>query len=357
MKISAIFAAIVAIGAALVAISGCTAVGPAPISGGNPVPPNATPPANWLYVDHLGTFYAYRLPLAADAKPARTLQEWPGLAGPPAIAVGPYGDVALASTDAIRIFKPPIVSFAPSHVNLSIKLTPAITEVGPYGADLVDMEYDPNNNLWLLNNLGHEISELRAPLSKKSIAGVRIAFGQPGSKTAGFSTLVQARFDVNAALYVYANGTTISRLFKVSFPYAKQPSSVGIDLSQADFVDASQYLPTATNPDTVLLGQYLGALRSPSPGSPPSPPVNVMSQFNEPLQPTQGLFPNQHSEAIVSALAADAPRLLFYTLALADGSLSAYTLPMQPQAKPKFSIRCLAGASGCAGHDHLFLAP
>ena len=121
--------------------------------------------------------------------------------------------------------------------NLSIKLTPAITEVGPYGADLVDMEYDPNNNLWLLNNLGHEISELRAPLSKKSIAGVRIAFGQPGSKTAGFSTLVQARFDVNAALYVYANGTTISRLFKVSFPYAKQPSSVGIDLSQADFVE------------------------------------------------------------------------------------------------------------------------
>ena len=101
-----------------------------------------------------------------------------------------------------------------------------------------------------------------------------------------------------------------------------------------------------------------GSAQTPAaPGSPPSPPVNVMSQFNEPLQPAEGLFPNAHSEAIVSALAADAPRLLFYTLAFADGSLSAYTLPMQSQAQPKFSIRCLAGASSCAGHDHLFLAP
>ncbi|HEY1884206.1 MAG TPA: hypothetical protein VGG51_14345 [Candidatus Cybelea sp.] len=357
MKFSAIFAAIVGIGAAVVAVSGCANVGPAPISGGIPVPPNPTPPANWLYVDHLGTFYAYHLPLTAGAKPARTLEEWPGLAGPPAIAVGPYGEVALASTESIRIFKPPIVSFAQSHAKLSIKLTPAITEVGPYGADLVDMEYDPNDNLWLLNNLGHEISELRSPISKKSVAAVRIAFGQPGSKTAGFSTLMQARFDVNAALYVYARATTIARLFKLSFPYAKQPSSLGLDLAQANFVDPSQYLPTASNPASLLLGQYTGALRSPSPGSPPSPPVNVMGQFDEPLQPVQGLFPNEHSNTIVSALAADPPRLLFYTLALADGSLSAYTLPMQPLAKPKFSIRCLAGASGCAAHDHLFLAP
>ena len=37
---------------------------------------------------------------------------------------------------------------------MTIKLTPAITEVGPYGADLVAMAYDPNDNLWLLNNLG-----------------------------------------------------------------------------------------------------------------------------------------------------------------------------------------------------------
>ncbi|HEY2474115.1 MAG TPA: hypothetical protein VGI19_04870 [Candidatus Cybelea sp.] len=358
MKVSSLFAALVGVGAAIVVVSGCASVGPAPVSSRIAIPPTATPAAKWLYVDHLGTFYAYHLPLTSNAKPARTLPEWPGLAAPPAIAVGPYGDVALASTQAIRIFKPPIVSFDRSHAQLSLKLTPAITEVGPYGADLVDIEYDPNNNLWLLNNLGHEVSELRAPLSKKSVAGVRIAFGQPGTKTSGFSTLVQARFDVNAALYVYANAATISRLFKVSFPYAKQPSSIGINLAQADFVDSSQYLPTAGNPASVLLGQYIGALRSPKPGSPPSPPVDVMSQFSEPLQPTQGLFPNVHSDTVVSAVAADAPRLLFYTLALADGSLGAYQLPMQSNAKPKFSIRCLAGSSGCAdGHDHLFLAP
>ena len=113
--------------------------GPAPIGLSHPPMPTDTPAAHRLYVDHNGTLYEYALPLAAESKPERTLQEWPGLAVAPAIAVEPYGNVALASTEAIRIFQPPIVSFAPSHVKLSIKLTPAITEVGPFGADLVDM--------------------------------------------------------------------------------------------------------------------------------------------------------------------------------------------------------------------------
>ncbi len=357
MKFSAVFAAIVGIGAAVVAISGCASVGPAPISGGFRCLRTRLrrPTGSTSIISEPSTRIAYRsLPARNPCVRSRSGRGSPGRRRSPS---GHTAKWRSRAPSQIRIFEPPIVSFAPSHVKLSIKLTPAITEVGPYGADLVDMEYDPNDNLWLLNNLGHEISELRPPLSKKSIAAVRIAFGQPGSKTAGFSTLMEARFDVNAALYVYARATTIARLFKVSFPYAKQPSSLGIDLAHPDFVDPSQYLPTASNPASLLLGQYTGALRSPSPGSPPSPPVNVMGQFDEPLQPVRGLFPNAHSNTIVSALAADPPRLLFYTLALADGSLSAYTLPMQPLAKPKFSIGCLAGASGCAAHDHLFLAP
>jgi hypothetical protein len=321
------------------------------------VPPNATPPATWLYVDHLGTFYEYPLPLSAGSKPVRSLTEWPNLGFPPAIAVGPYGEVAVASPTSIRIFRPPITSFDQSHSQLSIKLTPAITEVGASGADLVDIEYDPNDNLWLLNNLGAEISELQAPLSKNSIASVRIAFGQAGSKTAGFTALVQARFDVNATLYVYATSSTRSRLFKIPFPYAKPPSTVGIDLAQADFVDSSQYLPTSRNPATVLLGQYTGALRSPSPGSPPPPPVDVMSQFDEPLMPVKGLFPNEHNGAIVGALVADAPRQLFYALDLTGGKLSPYALPMQTDAKPKFTLACPGSPSQCAEHEHLFLAP
>jgi hypothetical protein len=170
MKASALFVVLCAFGAGILAVSGCGTSGPAPITSPPQGPPNPTPPAKWLYVDHLGTFYAYQLPLKSDSKPARTLTEWPGLGVPPAIAVGPYGEVAVASANAIRIFEPPIVSFEPKHVKLSIPLTPAITEVGPYGADLVDMEYDPNDNLWLLNNLGAEISELRQPLSKKMVA-------------------------------------------------------------------------------------------------------------------------------------------------------------------------------------------
>lgn len=358
MKVSSIFAMLLGVGGAIAAIAGCGSVGPAPQAASPSAPPIATPPAKWLYVDHLGTFYAYRLPLAAASKPARTLEEWPGLAIPPAIAVGPYGDVALASTSEIRIFRPPIVSFSQRRARLTIKLTPAITEVGPYGAELVDMEFDPNDNLWLLNNLGAEVSELRTPLSKNSVATVRIAFGQPGSKTAGFTNLVQARFDVNAALYVYATTATgHARLFKISFPYAKPPSSLGINLAQADFVDTSQYLPTSQNPASVLLGQYNGELRTPTPGSPPSPPVDVVGQFEQPLQPVQGLIPNEHADTIVSALTADPPRQLFYTLALSNGSLSPWVLPMQPHAKPQFSIRCLAGKTNCSGKDHLFLAP
>ena len=136
---------------------------------------------------------------------------------------------------------PPIVSFERSHVDLSIPLTPAITEINASGnADLVDTEYDPNDNLWLFNNIGAEISELRTPFSKRMQASVTIGFGQPGSKAAGYTSLGEGRFDVSATLYVYAtNGSGNSRLFKIGFPYAKPPGTTGLNLDQADFVDSS----------------------------------------------------------------------------------------------------------------------
>ncbi len=305
-------------------------------------------------------FYAYALPLTAHSKPAKTLQEWPGLGLPPQIAVDPYGSVALASATSIRVFRPPIHTFAASAAKLRIPLTPAITEIGVSGADLVDIEYDPNANLWLLNNLGAGISELRAPLSKSSVAAVNIQFGAPGSKTAGYTTLIQARFDVNATLYVYANqsSTQRSRLFKAGFPYAKPPSLVDINLAQADFVDTSEYLPTNPDPASLILGQYNGRLATPHPGSPPSPPVNVMAQFTLPLNPVVGLVPEATVDTIVGALIADPPRTRIYTLRTDNGQLAVYGLPLRNHATPLLTFPCLGGAANCDDKgEHLFLSP
>lgn len=352
-----IFSFIIAAAIAAIA-SGCGASGPAPITVSNPPPPTATPAAKLLYVDHNGIFYEYRLPLSAASKPALTLTEWPGLAVAPVIAADQYGNVALASSQQIRIFNKPIVSFASSRAALKIKLTPAITQVGPFGADLVDLEYDPNEDLWLLNNLGAEISELRPPLKRHSVAAVTIGFGAPGSKTHGFTTLVQARFDVNAALYVYASSSTRSRLWKIGFPYAKPPSSVGLDLAQADILDSSQWPPTAKSAPSLLLGQYFGQLQSPKPGSPPSPPVDVTAQFPQPFNPTQGRFPNAHVDTLIGALVADPYRYAYYTLDAGDGSLNVYDLPMKSNAQPKVSLKCLGGPSNCSQKfEHIFLAP
>ncbi|MBV9333617.1 MAG: hypothetical protein JO146_06390, partial [Candidatus Eremiobacteraeota bacterium] len=322
--------------AAAIAGVGCGGVsGPAPITNPIPPPPTATPAAKLLYVDHNGMFYAYRLPLSAGSKPVLSLTEWPGLGVAPVIAADQYGNVALGSPQQIRIFKAPIVSFAPARASLKLKLTPAITEVGPFGADLVDIEYDPNENLWLLNNLGAQVSEVRAPLTRHSVAAVTIGFGAPGSKTAHFTTLVQARFDVNAALYVYASSSTRSRLFKISFPYAKPPSSMGLDLAQADIIDSTQWPPTAPNAPSLLLGQYFGQLHSPKPGSPPSPPVNVTAQFPQPFNPTVGRFPNAHVDTLIGALIADPYRYSYYALDSGDGSLNVYDLPMQSNEHAK----------------------
>jgi hypothetical protein len=364
MKLSTMFALIVAGAVSVLLSSGCNGVtGPAPLTSPIPVPPNATPPAKWLYVDHYGKFYAYALPISKGSTPQRTLTEWPGSKFPPVIAVDPFGNVALASPTQIKIFHPPIESLDPSKAILTIPLTPAITNIGTAGANLVDLEYDPTGNLWLFNDLGPQITELRTPFSKHMVADLSIVFGAPGSKTAGFNILTQGRFDVNSTLYVYATaqtkqGGSISKLFKIGFPYAKPPSPLNVNLLAADFVDSSQYLPQSHNPATVLLGQYDGPLHSPHPGDPPSPPVDVLSQFAEPLQPVNGLFPSNIVNEIVGALTADAPRQAFYTLDAGTGSLDAFPLPMQSHSQPLFSIGCIGGASMCSHQsEHLFLAP
>jgi hypothetical protein len=365
MRVSGVFVAVMILAGIGTFVAGCSASGPVPPALSSPPLPSATPAATRLYVDHYGTFYEYSLPLAQGQKPYRTLQEWPGLVSPPQIAVNPYGEVALASNESIRFFAPPIVSFDASHARLILKLNPAITGMGSNGADLVDIEYDPNNNLWLFNNLGGAgpsggagISELRTPITKSSVAAVTIAFGAPGSKTAGFTTLVQGRFDVDASLYVYASTSTRSRLWKVSFPYARPPSSLGLNLAQADFVDTTQWPPSAPSQPSLLLGQYFGQLRSPSPGSPPSPPVTVTAQFPQPFNPSVGRFPDAHVSTLVGALVADPYRAGFYTLDSAFGRLQVWGLPLASNAKAKVTLSCLAGKGVCGDHpEHLFLAP
>ncbi|MBV8066611.1 MAG: hypothetical protein JO113_01440, partial [Candidatus Eremiobacteraeota bacterium] len=165
-------------------------------------------------------------------------------------------------------------------------------------------------------------------------------------------------FDINATLYVYASNSLRSRLFKLSFPYAKQPSPVGLDLAQANFVDASEWPPTAPSQPSLLLGQYFGPLRSPHPGSPPSPPVNDTAQFAQPFNPQVGLFPDAHLNQIAGALVSDTYRASFYTLNATDGTLNVFRLPMASNEKATLSLPCLGGPSNCSEKgEHVFLAP
>jgi hypothetical protein len=355
---------LVSIGAALAIAAGCAGLTP----GGSTFSPQAnvqrprdfptpTPAPKHLYVDHYGRFYIYGLPLSASSKPQRVLTEAPDESLPPQIAVSAFGIVALVTPTEIRLYKPPIVSLTRAAAKTIVTLTPAMTEIGPSGADLTDVEFDPLGNLWLFSGLGGEISELRRPINNLTVAGLIIPFGAPGTKTAAYG-VVQGRFDVGDNLYVYGQSATGAMLFKTNFPYSKPLSPTGINVAEADLVDSSQFLPSDPNPTTVILGQYFGPLASPPPQQPPPQPVNVIAQFAEPLNPFLGLFPNAIVNDIVGALAADPPRTVFYTLGAATGRLSVYPLPLTQKAKPKFSIHCLAGVARCDGKtEHLFTAP
>jgi hypothetical protein len=325
-----------------------------------------TPPPGHLYVDHNGTFYVYALPLNRTSKPQRSIVEAPGQALPPQIAADQFGNVALASPLEIDLFRAPIRSFALKAAHLRIPLTPAITQIGPSGADLADLEYDPNENLWLVNNYGGgQVTELQTPLQKYSVAAATIPFGVPGTKSAPYGSLRQARFDVNATIYVYATQPQgqSSLLFKSSFPYAAAPSPVdGLSLGVPDFVDPSQY-PNGPPPAIaagVLIGQYTGSLQSPAPGKSPTPPVQVLAQFNLPLVPVSGVgvFPSVVVNDVSAALVADPSRNVFYSLAASNGALDVYDLPLTG-GKPKMALRCAAKAAALCNDkpEHVFLAP
>lgn len=330
---------------------------PATIQRTSPVA-TLTPPPGHLYVDHNGTFSEYRLPLTESSRPIRTLNEDPGSALPPHIAVDKHGNVAIVTTSQLRLFRKPIVTFSPRKAHKIVALTPAMTEIGPSGADLVDAEYDASNNLWLFSGLGGEITELRAPVSKTSVASVTIPFGAPGTKTAAYGVL-EGRFDINSTLYAYGQSATSASLFKTSFPYAKPMSPLdGLNIEHAAFVDSSQFLSSDPDPVSVIVGQYFGPLATPPPQQPPPQPVNMLAQFPLPLMPVQGLFPNAVVNEVVGAVAADPPARLVFTLDAANGHLSVYPLPLTPHVAPKFTLRCLAKSKNCNEKpEHLFLAP
>jgi hypothetical protein len=324
-----------------------------------------TPAPGHLYVDHNGTFSIYALPLKRTSKPLRTLLEAPGTVLPPQIAGDLFGNVALASPSEIDLFHAPIRSFARNRAYLKIPLTPAITQIGPSGADLADIEFDPNLNLWLVNNYGGgQVTELQAPLHKYAVAAASVLFGVPGTKAGPYGSLRNARFDASASLYVYATQPqgSFSLLFKNGFPYASAPSPVdGLDLAIPDYVDPSQY-PNGPPPALaagVLIGQYTGLLASPAPGKSAPPPVERLAQFNLPLMPVNGVFPSAVVEDISSALVADPSRSVFYSLSAADGTLKVYGIPLGNAAKPHIALRCAAKTAAlCNGKpEHLFLAP
>ncbi|HTU83423.1 MAG TPA: hypothetical protein VMF61_14925 [Candidatus Acidoferrales bacterium] len=356
-------AAAFAVACAAASISGCgeraAPATPAPLAAA--LAPAAAPYPTALpklYVDHNGTLAEYRLPLKAGAKPVAILKEDPGSAIAPQIAVNYLGSIAVATSAELRFFMPPIVSFEPKRATLILPFNGAITAVGDSGAELNDIEFDTVGNLWLVSNIGGEITELRKPLRKTSVASVFVLFGVKGTKTSAFTSVLQARFDVNNTLYAYAGGNNGDMLFKLAFPYGGEPSPTGLNLEQADYVDASQYLPTAPYPQSLILGQYVGPLHSPPPQQPPPPPVDVLSQFAEPLNPIHGLFPSIEVNQIVGALIADPPRLLFYTLDVNTGRLDVWPLPLGTGDEPRLSFPCFAGGANCKNKpEHLFLAP
>ena len=156
-----------------------------------------TPTPGHLYVDHNGTFSIYALPLTrlrnlkerCRKQRARCCRR----RSPPTCSGTSRSPRRLRSTSFTRRF----VRLRRNRAYLKIPLTPAITQIGPSGADLADIEFDPNLNLWLVNNYGGgAVSELQRPLHKYAVAAATIFFGVPGTKAGPYGSLRNARFDV-----------------------------------------------------------------------------------------------------------------------------------------------------------------
>ncbi|MBV8489533.1 MAG: hypothetical protein JO199_03310 [Candidatus Eremiobacteraeota bacterium] len=317
-------------------------------------------PAKYLYVDHLGMLAIYRLPLTANSTPMRVLDENPG-GGAPAIAVDAYGEIAIGTTTEVRLYQPPIVSLAAKDATVRVHFTPAVTAIGPSGADIVGMVFDPSLNLWLLSGIGGEVTELQRPITPASVAASTVLFGVKGTKTSGFGILGGASFDISGTLYVYAINSGLpppydGQLFKLGFPYVKPISTTGLNLSQADFVDTSQFLPSNPNPVPALLGLYNGPLHSPPPQVPPPAPVDELAQFASPLNSVTGPFPTATVSIVIGALIADPPRTRIYTLESTDGRLAEFAFPLQNRARALLTLRCPFKPSNCNEKpEHLYL--
>jgi hypothetical protein len=358
--------------AALAAAAGCQAAGPvlAPPAAPDAVavrpmvyPTPVPTPAARLYVDHGGVLSIYKLPLVAASKPVLILPENPGSVSAPAIAVDQYGEIAIGTTAEVRLYEPPVKTLKAKAAKLHIPLTTANTAIGVSGAELVDLEFDPQLNLWLLSGIAGEVTELQRPLTSQSVAVSTVLFGVPGTKTAGFGQVIQARFDVSGNLYVYAVNSSLpppqsEQLFKESFPYVKPVSTTGLNLEQVDYVDPSQFPPSNPNPVSVTLGQYNGPLHSPPPQAPPPAPVDQLSQFASPINTIQGPYPSASVNYVAGALIADPPRARFYTLDAIDGRLRVWGLPLENGAAPSITIACHSGKKRCTGgSEHLWLGP
>jgi hypothetical protein len=333
------------------------AAGARPADG--PITP--TPEPEHLYVDHAGILSRYHLPLTSKSKPDFTINENPG-GLPPQIAVDQYGNITTATATELRIFKTPIVSLARNHARTIVPFNPAITAIGASGAVLNGIAYDPYNELWLLSAVGGEVEMLQPPIAKYSVAYTRIQFGAPGSKTANYGSPEQISFDSSGNAYVYAGGgATGARLFKIAFPYSRPPSSLGVDIAAASWVDASQYFngPPYAFSDGALIGQYTGPPASPAPLHSPAPNIEVLTQYTLPLDYITGLYPTVKTSDVVGATVPEPNRNVFYALRASTGALEVYAMPMASNAKPKLSLSCSAKTVGlCDGQsEHLFLAP
>ena len=246
MKISTVFALVVAVGAAILVVSGCGSSGPVPITSPPSGPPNPTPAANSAV--RRSQRHALRVSAAAESSfhAASHADRVAGLgldAGNRRRSVRRRGR---GQSQEIRLFHPPIVSFEPSHADLSIQLTPAITEIGAAATPI-----------WLIWSTTRTTtsgcsttSARRSPsCARRSPSRLQALFRSssvlPGSKTAGYTTLGEGRFDVNAALYVYATNESGTRGCSRSVSRTPSRPVRWAQLGQADFVDSSQYLPTA----------------------------------------------------------------------------------------------------------------
>ena len=179
-------------------------------------------------------FYAYALPLTKQIEAAADAAGMAGLR-PSAADCGR----SVRQRRARELEEHSLLSAADRFVRRVAReadtpLTPAITEIGVSGADLVDIEYDPNAKPLAAQQPRRARSpSCAAPISKierrrgHDSSSARRARRRPDSRrwSRRASTSMPRCTSMPSS-----SATQRSRLFKVGFPYAKPPGSIGIEL-------------------------------------------------------------------------------------------------------------------------------